>query len=583
MKVTPPGTFRTRVLVAMILVTVLTTGLGLFFVERKVAAETEHDLALSFQAELNALHSAQEIREAVLTERCRNLVRRPRIVAALEDGALDLLYLSAKDELRDLMARGNDNPQKNSSTLQARFYRFLNADGSIILTGEPEEVGRLSSDEERQLSLKRLPEQLEIGFLWHPATDSISEVFSLPIVSSETGERISALVVGLNSSNLRPTGKEMRSGILLSSRLQIPGIDPLQNKRLAEEVTQASSAAPRNEGRFDTQVDGAPHRLFFKILNPGSMFPPAYEVCIYPLAELLTRQQTLRFQAAGICLLLLVGGIVTSQFLSIRLSRPVEKLAIDSAENLEQRKRAESALEVTSQELQRAARFSADASHQLKTPVTVLRAGLDELLATENLTDQTREEISALRHQTFRLNHIIEDLLLLSRMDAGRLQLNLGPVSLADIVESWLDDFSTMPDMGLEIETDFGENDLIVGEKRYTIIIVENLLENARKYNRPGGRIKITVQQERNHLSLRVGNNGRTIPLEMQEHIFERFHRGGAGENVPGYGLGLNLARELARLHGGDLRLVQSKDDWTEFEVSFRPAQEQKNQSVEVS
>ena len=56
---------------------------------------------------------------------------------------------------------------------------------------------------------------------------------------------------------------------------------------------------------------------------------------------------------------------------------------------------------------------------------------------------------------------------------------------------------------------------------------------------------------------------------EIQEHIFERFHRGAAGENVPGYGLGLNLARELARLHGGELRLVSSENDWTEFEVSF--------------
>jgi signal transduction histidine kinase len=69
-----------------------------------------------------------------------------------------------------------------------------------------------------------------------------------------------------------------------------------------------------------------------------------------------------------------------------------------------------------------------------------------------------------------------------------------------------------------------------------------------------------------------VGNTGRPIPAAAQEHIFERFHRGSVGENVPGHGLGLNLARELARLHGGDLRLVRSAEGWTEFEARFRLA-----------
>ena len=62
----------------------------------------------------------------------------------------------------------------------------------------------------------------------------------------------------------------------------------------------------------------------------------------------------------------------------------------------------------------------------------------------------------------------------------------------------------------------------------------------------------------------------RPIPPEVREHIFERFHRGGVGENIPGYGLGLNLARELARIHQGDLRLLTSEETWTEFEVKFR-------------
>jgi signal transduction histidine kinase len=74
-------------------------------------------------------------------------------------------------------------------------------------------------------------------------------------------------------------------------------------------------------------------------------------------------------------------------------------------------------------------------------------------------------------------------------------------------------------------------------------------------------------------VELRVANTGRGIPLAEQPYIFERFHRAGAGDDVPGHGLGLNLARELVRLHGGELRLIRSDENWTEFCARFRAAQ----------
>ena len=73
-------------------------------------------------------------------------------------------------------------------------------------------------------------------------------------------------------------------------------------------------------------------------------------------------------------------------------------------------------------------------------------------------------------------------------------------------------------------------------------------------------------------MTLTIGNTGHGIADEARPHIFERFHRGSSAEHVAGHGLGLNLARELARLHDGDLRLVRTTDDWTEFEVQFRAA-----------
>jgi len=146
-------------------------------------------------------------------------------------------------------------------------------------------------------------------------------------------------------------------------------------------------------------------------------------------------------------------------------------------------------------------------------------------------------------------------------------------VDLAQLIEAGLDDLGALPEApDLTVETDFPTALHVAGEKRYSAIIVQNLLENAWKYNQPDGRLRVTARAADGWVLLTIGNTGRPIPAAAQEHIFERFHRGSVGENVPGHGLGLNLARELARLHGGDLRLVRSDEAWTEFEVRFRLA-----------
>ena len=215
----------------------------------------------------------------------------------------------------------------------------------------------------------------------------------------------------------------------------------------------------------------------------------------------------------------------------------------------------------------------ADASHQLKTPVAVLRAGLEELAHGEGITPATAEEISALVQQTGRLSGIIEDLLLLSRIDAGRLALVMGPVNLTDLFAGALDDVGVMPGAeSIAIENELPPGLNVLGERRYLALVVQNLMENAAKYNRPGGRIRVAAREAEGMVEVTVENTGRPIPPEVQARIFERFSRGAVGENVPGYGLGLNLARELARLHGGDLRLVESNDHGTRFEVRLRRA-----------
>src|SRR6185295_7644025 len=111
--------------------------------------------------------------------------------------------------------------------------------------------------------------------------------------------------------------------------------------------------------------------------------------------------------------LLLLGGFILSHLVAKRLTEPVEKLASESEKNRARRRRAEAALASTAEELKRSARYSADASHQLKSPVTVFRVGIETLLRREDLKPEVYEELSALLHQTHRLTGVIDDLLLL--------------------------------------------------------------------------------------------------------------------------------------------------------------------------
>jgi signal transduction histidine kinase len=159
-------------------------------------------------------------------------------------------------------------------------------------------------------------------------------------------------------------------------------------------------------------------------------------------------------------------------------------------------------------------------------------------------------------------------------MDAGHVRIEFSPVNLSQLIEEWLDDFNALPDpLELEVTTQVPPSLFISGERRYTSLILQNLLENARKYNRRGGRVHVTGREENAWVYLTVGNTGHPIPGEMQPFIFERFSRGANGEKIAGHGLGLNLARELVRLHGGELNLVSSNEEWTEFEVRFRSAE----------
>lgn len=215
-----------------------------------------------------------------------------------------------------------------------------------------------------------------------------------------------------------------------------------------------------------------------------------------------------------------------------------------------------------------ATRFSADASHQLKTPLSILRAGLDHLSRATDLNEAQAQEVSLLRQQTRRLTSLIEDLLLLAQADAGRMFLEMEEVDLKALIQAASDDLQTMVD-GKEITVEEVLPDALPvrADRRLVAMVLQNLVENAAKYTAEGGKIRIAGMKEADWLVVGIANTGREIPEADRERIFERFRRGSTvGGNVRGHGLGLNIARELLRAHGGELRLNPSEPGWIEFE-----------------
>jgi len=213
-----------------------------------------------------------------------------------------------------------------------------------------------------------------------------------------------------------------------------------------------------------------------------------------------------------------------------------------------------------------AARFSADASHQLRTPLAVMRAGLDGLMAQPGLPAGVAVELEGLMKQTRRLTTLTSDLLLLAQIDAGRLKLEPAVIDLAELGRAVVDDLEVQAGARrLEVVSELPGMLSALGDARRVAIILQNLGENAVKYAGEGGRIVISGGCGPDGVSVRVANTGAAIPEGHRAHLFDRFYRAASGEDVKGHGLGLNIAQGLARAQNGELELVRSDGEWTEF------------------
>jgi len=223
-------------------------------------------------------------------------------------------------------------------------------------------------------------------------------------------------------------------------------------------------------------------------------------------------------------------------------------------------------LERLDRSFHQATRFSADAAHELKTPLAILQAQLERSLQRAADASPEQREYAEQLDEVQRLKIILQKLFLLSLTDAGQLPIHADAINLVDLARSAASDVEILaPDRIISVDapaelTAHGDAHLINQ-------ILENLISNAVKFGEENGWIKIKVAEQHGSAVITVANSGTPIPSEDQERIFERFYRGDPARSrqTEGTGLGLSLAREIAKAHGGKLLLEKSDETQTCF------------------
>jgi two-component system OmpR family sensor kinase len=219
-------------------------------------------------------------------------------------------------------------------------------------------------------------------------------------------------------------------------------------------------------------------------------------------------------------------------------------------------------------------RFVADASHELRTPVAILRGEAEVTLARpERSAEEYRETLGILRDESQRLARIIEDLFTLTRADAGEYPLTLRDGYLDEFAaEALVRARSLALAKNITLTSSIAPDLPICADEALLGRMLLNLLDNAIKYSPPGSQVELTCRRQGENYEVSISDNGLGIPPELQERIFERFFRADkarsrAEGDSGGAGLGLAIARWIAEVHHGRLELARSDESGSRFTV----------------
>jgi two-component system, OmpR family, heavy metal sensor histidine kinase CusS len=219
-----------------------------------------------------------------------------------------------------------------------------------------------------------------------------------------------------------------------------------------------------------------------------------------------------------------------------------------------------------------ATRFSADASHELKTPLAVMQGVLENALQTAPAGSPEQQIFANLLEETQRLKTITRSLLLLAQADAGQLPLALESVNLSAALGEFAEDIEALAaESQIKVKFRVEPNLRVRADWALLRQAVLNLLHNSLHYNVPAGWIEVILAAQEGQVTLEVSNGGPGIPASDQSRVFDRFFRVDASRcrGTDGVGLGLSLAREIVNAHQGRLVLKESRPGHTCFSLTL--------------
>lgn len=217
--------------------------------------------------------------------------------------------------------------------------------------------------------------------------------------------------------------------------------------------------------------------------------------------------------------------------------------------------------------------FVADASHELKTPLTVILANIGILLShRESTIEQQLKWVEYTGTEATRMKQLVDDLLFLAKSDARRMPPPQTPVDLSNIAWSSLLPYESVAfEQGVTLNSSIAPNLFILGDSGRLQQLIVILLDNACKYAGEHGVVTLTLEQVQSKARLTVNNTGALIPMDQLEQIFERFYRLDQSRvrKTEGYGLGLSIAKTIVEAHGGKISAVSSTGTGTSFIVTL--------------
>jgi signal transduction histidine kinase len=601
----------------MMLVVLAVTTATVYLAEKNRRTNHQRALDAQFQNHVQSFLKIQEARSEAITEKCRALAHSVRLRAALEERDVDDVYRNAVTELGEVVDRASASPGDSTPDLGRRsFFRFLAADGVVLppanhpagLTGQPTLDEALST----MGKVLREDEEQAVGYIALARGNQPSALREVVLtkIRDRNGKNLGTLVVGFPIGHLQDSevdrAASIKSGIWLHPRFYIENLGAADRRTVAERVAMGSRK--QAAAHFPVELESGPHLVYYKALDPGTKFTPAYQVCLYPLAVSIREEQALRWKIIAFGLFVLSCGFSASLFIAKRLSKPVEKIVAGSVENLTRRKQAETDLRETNRELAKAlselkatqqqviqqerlsaiGQMASGIAHDFNNTLTPILGFTELLLENDTLLEdkaETRRCLEMLRTSAKDAASVVSRLREFYRPADTDEEFPI--VDLAKIVQQAVS--LTEPKwraqtqakgLTVEVAVELKASPFVAGEESALREVLTNLIFNAVDAMPEGGRIALEISIKGDDAVIHVRDRGTGMSESVRQRCLEPFF---STKGELGTGLGLSMVHGIVERHRGKLEIESAAGQGTTFIIRIPLAESSSLPAVAIA